>query len=102
MILCFVNDENKWNGQMCVISTQCRWIGLIYITLAWFMGDGTIVASGRDTYMQIAHWMQIFSIGWIVVFVVTLFFRLFNQNDKMSNKALGSALIYFIVAYLIH
>lgn len=87
---------------MCVISTQCRWIGLIYITLAWFMGDGTIVASGRDTYMQIAHWMQIFSIGWIVVFVVTLFFRLFNQNDKMSNKALGSALIYFIVAYLIH
>lgn len=35
ILICFVNDENKWNGQMKIISTQCRWIGLVYIALAY-------------------------------------------------------------------
>lgn len=102
ILICFVNDENKWNGQMKIISTQSRWIGLVYIILAWFVGNGEIVSAGRDTYVQVAHWMQIFSIGWIIVFGITLFSKLWNKNENLSGKALASSLLYFIVAYLIH
>lgn len=81
ILICFVNDENKWNGQMKIISTQSRWIGLVYIVLAWFVGNGEIVSAGRDTYAQVAHWMQIFSIGWIIVFVLPCF-----QNFGIKMK----------------
>ena len=47
VLICFINDENKWNGQMKIISTQCRWIGLVYIALAWFVGNGEIVAAAE-------------------------------------------------------
>lgn len=87
---------------MKIILTQCRWIGLVYIALAWFVGNGEIISAGRDTYEQVVRWMQLFSVGWIIVFIVTLFSKLWNKNEKMSGKALASALIYFIVAYLIH
>lgn len=102
LLICFVNDENKWNGQMKIISTQSRWIGLVYIALAWFVGNGEVVAGGQNIYAQIAHWMQIFSIGWIIVFMVTLFSKLWNKNENLSKKALTFALLYFVVAYLIH
>lgn len=102
ILICFINDENKWNGQMKIILTQCRWIGLVYIALAWFVGNGEIVSAGRDTYAQVAHWMQLFSVGWIIVFIVALFSKLWNKNENMSGRALASALIYFIAAYLIH
>ena len=102
ILICIVNDENKWSGQMKIISTQCRWIGLVYIALAWFVGNGEIVFDGRDTYAQIAHWMQIFCIGWIIVFVVTLLSKLWNKNENLSDKALAFSLLYFVVAYLIH
>ena len=62
VFICYVNDENKWNGQMKSISFQCRWIGLVYIILAWFFGNGEIVTAGHDTYTQVVHWMQILSI----------------------------------------
>lgn len=102
VLICFINDENKWNGQMKIISIQCRWLGLVYIALAWFVGNGETVSDGRDTYTQVVYWMQIFSVGWIIVFTITLFSKLWNKNEKMSGKSLSSALLYFIVAYLIH
>lgn len=102
ILVCFVDDESKWNGQMKIISTQCRWISLVYVALAWFVGNGEIVSAHRDTYSLVAHWMQIFSIGWIIVFIVTLFSKLWNRNENLSGKALGSALLYFVIAYLIH
>ena len=73
MLICFINDESRWNGQMKTISSKCRNIGLIYVALAWFVGNGEFVTAGRDTYAQVAYWMQIFSSGWIIVFVATLF-----------------------------
>ena len=102
LVVCFVSNEYKWYDQMHKISTQCRWIGLIYIVLAWFMGDGAVLASGRTTYAQVAHWMSIFSVGWIVVFTISLFSKLWSSGEKMTNKALWTALLYFIVAFLIH
>lgn len=102
MCVCFVSNEYKWYDQMQKISIQCRWIGLVYIVLAWFMGDGTILASGRTTYAQVAHWMSIFSVGWIIVFTVSLISKLWCSGEKMTNKALWTALLYFIVAFLIH
>lgn len=99
---CFVNDENKWNGQMKIISFQCTWIGLVYIILAWFFGNGEIVTAGHDTYTHVVHWMQILSIGWIIVLVITLFSKLWNKNKNLSGKVLASAMLYFVMAYLIH
>lgn len=100
--VCFISNEYKWYEQVEKISIQCRWIGLIYIILAWFMGDGVILSSGRDTYAQVAHWMSIFSVGWIIVFTVSMFSKIWSKGDKMTNKALGAALLYFVVAFLIH
>lgn len=102
LVVCFISNEYKWYHQIHKISTQCRWIGLFYIVLSWFMGDGTVLSSGRTTYAQVAHWMSIFSIGWIIVFTVSLFSNLWSNGEKMTNKALGTALLYFIVAFLIH
>ncbi len=53
VFICFVNDENKWNGQMRIIFFQCRWICLVYIILAWFFGNGEIVTAGHDTYTRL-------------------------------------------------
>lgn len=39
MLICFINDESRWNGQMKTISSKCRNIGLIYVALAWFVGN---------------------------------------------------------------
>ena len=89
MLICFINDESRWNGQMKTISSKCRNIGLI-------------VTAGRDTYAQVAYWMQIFSSGWIIVFVATLFSKLWKKGEDLSGKALVSALLYFVIAYLIH
>lgn len=102
MLICFINDENRWNGQMKTISSKCRNIGLIYVALAWFVGNGEFVTAGRDTYAQVAYWMQIFSSGWIIVFVATLFSKLWKKGEDLSGKALVSALLYFVIAYLIH
>lgn len=102
VVLCFVSNEYKWATQIASISKQCRWIGLVYIFLAWFMGDGSMLSSGRDTFGQVAHWMSIFSVGWIIVFVVSLLSKLWTDGDKMSGSALATALIYFIVAFFIH
>lgn len=101
-IICFINDESRWNGQMKTISSKCRNIGLIYVALAWFVGNGEFVTAGRDTYAQVAYWMQIFSSGWIIVFVATLFSKLWKKGEDLSGKALVSALLYFVIAYLIH
>lgn len=102
IILCFVSSGYKWYDQIAKISTQCKWIGLLYIVLAWFMGDGSVLSSGRDTYAQVAHWMSIFSVGWIIVFTLSLFSKLWSNGEKMTSKALGMALLYFVVSFLIH
>lgn len=102
LIFCFVSNEYKWAAQIASISNQCRWIGLVYIILAWFMGDGSMLSSGRDTFGQVAHWMSIFSVGWIIVFVVSLLSKLWADGDKMSGNALVTALLYFVVAFFIH
>lgn len=102
ILICFMNDGNRWNGQMRTISAQCRNVSLIYIALAWFVGNGEIVKSGRDTYAQVAYWMQLFSIGWMIAFVITLFSKIWKRDENLSGKALISALLYFVIAYLIH
>lgn len=100
--ICFISNEYKWYEQMIKISIQCRWIGMLYVVLAWFMGDGSMLSSGRDTYAQVAHWMSLFSVGWIGVFTISLFSNLWSKGEKLTSKALWMALIYFIVAFLIH
>ena len=102
VVLCFVSDEYKWAAQIGSIAKQCRLIGFVYIILAWFMGDGSILSSGRNTFEQVAHWLSIFSVGWIIVFVVSLLSKLWADGEKMSGNALAAALIYFIVAFFIH
>ncbi len=102
LIFCFVSNYYKWAVQIESISKQCRWIGLVYFFLAWFMGDGSILSSGRNTFEQVAHWMSIFSVGWFIVFVVSLLSKLWSDGDKMSGNALAIALLFLVVAFFIH
>ena len=102
LTICFGSEESNWGRQVKEISGKSSMVGLIYIALAWFMGNGEIVAAGRDTYAQVAYWMQIFSIGWSVVFGVALFSKLWNKDKSLWEKALTPAVLYFVVAYLIH
>ena len=90
----------EWANENHINSMQMDWSGVYSFSLV--CGNGEIVSAGRDTYAQVAHWMQIFSIGWIIVFIVTLFSKLWNKNENLSSKALVSSLLYFVVAYLIH
>lgn len=92
MLICFINDESRWNGQMKTISSKCRNIGLIYVALAWFVGNGEFVTAGRDTYAQVAYWMQIFSSGWIIGHVV---FKTLEKRWRSFWKSVGVCIIVF-------
>lgn len=101
--LCFVNSNYKAIvDQLKAITIQCRWVGVLYFTFAWFMGRGSLVDSERTTYDQVAYWLIISSIGWLVVFGITLVSRLWDGEDKLSSKALTIGIIYFVLAYLLH
>ncbi len=99
--LCLTCAKRIWR-EVSEISIQCRWIGLLYTVMAWFMGEGTVLSSGRNTYEEVAYWMSIFSVGWITVFIITLVAKIWSDGDKLTKKSLSCALIYFAVAYLVH
>lgn len=102
LYLCFISSGHHRYIQFSSISIQCRWLGLLYLVLAWFMGDGTAMNQGVDPYSLVAKWMTVFSIGWIVVFVISLLSTLWCRGDKLSSKTLGISLLYLIIGFLIH
>lgn len=102
LALCFTGSTSNRSGQFKEITRQCRWIGLLYFTFAWFMGDGSPVSSGRTTYEQVAFWMLTASIGWLIVFAATLISRFSGKGDVLGSKALMMGVLYFVLAYLLH
>lgn len=102
LYLCFISSRYSRYKQISGISVQCRWLGLLYLGLAWFMGEGTALRSGPDTYSLVTKWMTVSAIGWIVIFIVSLLSNLWCEGDKLSTKTLGISLIYLIIGFLIH
>ena len=100
--VCFTDTTSNRSGQFREITRQCRWIGLLYFIFAWFMGDGSLVSSGRTTYEQVAFWMLVASIGWLIVFAVTLLSKFCGKEDVLGSKALMMGVVYFLLAYLLH
>lgn len=100
--LCFMKDHYRVMDQLKGITVQCRWVGVLYFIFAWFMGNGSLVDSGRTTYDQVAYWLIISSIGWLFVFIFTLVSKLWNSDDTLSSKALFIGITYFVLAYLLH
>lgn len=101
-VLCFLKSSNKYEYQLRLLAKQCRWGGVIYFVFAWFMGDGSILASGRNTFSEVAYMMQTISLYWLGVFLLTLFCKIWISKDNMSKTSLITAICYFVIAFLIH
>ena len=100
LILCFMSSENKYRTQVLSISAQYRWIGLVYMVLAWLV-SGEIQAL-TNALAKIAKWMSVFSICWIAVFAISLLAKMFGKGDRKTWHILIIAIFFFVVAYLIH
>ena len=99
LILCFMSGENKHRAQLMGISTQFRWIGLVYMVLAWFVsGEKAAVGASLTT---ISSWLRVFSNCWIALFAVSLIAKMFGKGDRKAWHLLATALFCFIIAYLI-
>lgn len=102
VVLCFAQSNYNLINQLKSMVSQLRWIGTLYFGFAWFMGNGSKVASGRTTYEQVAYWLFIASVGWLIIFVLTLISKAWNREDKLSSGALLCGISYFILAFLLH
>lgn len=102
VVLCFVQSNHNLINQLKSMVSQLRWIGTLYFGFSWFMGNGSKVASGRITYEQVAYWLLIASVGWLIIFVLTLISKAWNREDKLSSGALLCGISYFILAFLLH
>lgn len=102
VVLCFVQSNYNLINQLKRMVSQLRWIGTLYFGFSWFMGNGSKVASGRTTYEQVAYWLLIASVGWLIIFVLTLISKAWNREDKLSSGALLCGISYFILAFLLH
>lgn len=102
VVLCFVQSNHNLINQLKSMVSQLRWIGTLYFVFSWFMGNGSKVASGRTTYEQVAYWLLIASVGWLIVFVLTLISKTWNREDKLGSGALLCGISYFILAFLLH
>lgn len=100
--LCFIKSNFNVMNQLKSIITQLRWIGTLYFLFAWFMGNGSKLASGRTTYEDVARWLLFTSVGWLIAFVFTLVSKLWSSEDKLSGGALVCGIIYFVLAFLLH
>lgn len=47
-------------------------------------------------------WLLIASVGWLIIFVLTLISKAWNREDKLSSGALLCDISYFILAFLLH
>ena len=94
--LCFVKSGYNISSQLKEITVQCRWIGLLYFAFAWFMSDA------KTAYQQVAQYMLLVSIGWIIIFLLSSVSKFWSSGDKLGKKALGMGIMYFVLAYLLH
>lgn len=83
-------------SQLKEITLQCRWIGLLFFVFSWFS------VNVSTQFQEIAQYMLIVSIGWIVVFVLSSISKFWNSGENFGTKALGMGIMYFILAYLLH
>lgn len=100
LILCFMSGENKYRAQLMSVSTQFRWIGFIYLVLAWLVSGAS--SSVQASLTTISSWLRVFSICWIALFTISLIARMFGKGDRKTWRILVMALCCFIIAYLIH
>ena len=101
LIVCFANRNSRIVTEMESIAHQCRWAGILYFVFAWFTGDGSFTAHGRTTYTEVAYWMLLVSIGWLIVFGISTMARLWSKHDTYNVRSLATGIIYFIIAYLL-
>ena len=94
--LCFIKSGYNISSQLKEITVQCRWIGLLYFAFAWFMSDA------KTAYQQVAQYMLLISIGWIIVFVLSSVSKFWSSGDKLGKKVLGMGIMYFVLSYLLH
>ncbi len=102
VILCFVSSNDRVMEELKAITVQCRWVGVLYYTFAWFMGNGSMTDSGITTYDLVVWWLFVSAIGWLFAFVFTLVSGLWNYRDRLSSKAFVMGTTYFVLAYLLH
>lgn len=100
--LCFVNGNYNLVEQLKSIIIHLRPIGTLYFAFAWFMGNGSRVASGRTTYEDVAYWLLVVSVGWLIVFAVTLLSKIFNREEIFNSGSLKYGVLYFVLAFLLH
>ena len=100
--LCFVNGNDNLMEQFKSIITHLRPIGTLYFAFAWFMGNGSRVASGRTTYEDVAYWLLVVSVGWLLVFAGTVLLNIFNRQKIFNSGSLKYGILYFIFAFLLH
>ena len=77
MLICFINDESRWNGQMKTISSKCRNIGLIYVARTSSLLDANIF-----------QWMDHCFCGHIV-------FKTLEKRWRSFWKSVGVCIIVF-------
>lgn len=103
VIVCVVGTDYRWTSLLADISIKSRYIGLLYIFLSWFTGNGVTLASGKTTYENVVHWIEIFSIGHFILFCFITVSVLWNSHQSMNgNKVLVTSLIYFVAGFLLH